>query len=267
ARGYVESLDLDESLLLRRDELMRISQRMIQVSREIADQKEDKVHYQDFLDRSFQVIGTRTATKLVGPSTYVFVAEPRTLTITNFLGVQNIININYRRDLPRGLTFLDPLFRGRPSLTKKRLNSPSFTMLLKQPASTTVALTEAVYDALPDFPLACEASIDDKDNGRRRILVEYGEGGFWRRGPLHLGLGSDMRNEASKTSVEERLILEAERKDLRAWFGLDSCGLRRAQHDIFKLNLGCPVASCCFAAASASPFSSLGIFQISIRIP
>ncbi|RTE68150.1 hypothetical protein BHE90_017472 [Fusarium euwallaceae] len=79
---------------------------MIQVSREIADQKEDKVHYEDFLDRSFQVVGTRTATKLAGPSTHVFVAEPRTLTITNFLGVQNIININYRRDLPQGLTFL-----------------------------------------------------------------------------------------------------------------------------------------------------------------
>ncbi|KAJ4200796.1 hypothetical protein NW759_015822 [Fusarium solani] len=107
ARKYVESLDLDESLLLRRDELVRVGQRMIQVSREIADQDgEDKVNYQGFPDRSSQVVGTRTATELAGPSTHVFVAEPRTLTITNFLGVQNTINIDFRQDLPRGLTFL-----------------------------------------------------------------------------------------------------------------------------------------------------------------
>ncbi|RMI97511.1 hypothetical protein CDV36_016227 [Fusarium kuroshium] len=67
AREYVESLGLDESLLLRRDELVRVGQR---------------------------------------PSTHVFVAEPRTLTITNFLGAQNTINIDFRQDLPRGLTFL-----------------------------------------------------------------------------------------------------------------------------------------------------------------
>lgn len=107
AREYVEPLDLDGSLLLRRDELVRVGQRMIQVSREIADQDgEDKVNYQDFLDRSSQVVGTGTATKLAGPSTHVFVAEPRTLTITNFLGVQNTINIDFRQDIPRGLAFL-----------------------------------------------------------------------------------------------------------------------------------------------------------------
>lgn len=107
AREYVESLDLDESLLLRREELVRVGQRMIQVSREIADQDDEvRVNHQDFLDRSSQVVGTRTATELAGPSTHVFVAEPRTLTITNFLGVQNTITIDFQQDLPRGLTFL-----------------------------------------------------------------------------------------------------------------------------------------------------------------
>lgn len=107
AREYVQSLDLDESLLLRRDELVRVGQRIIQVSREIADQDgEGKVNHQDFLDGSSQVVGTRTATELAGPSTHVFVAEPRTLTITNFLGVQDTINIDFRQDLPRGLAFL-----------------------------------------------------------------------------------------------------------------------------------------------------------------
>lgn len=107
AREYAESLDLDEPLLLRREELVRVGQRMIQVSREIADQDDEvRVNHQDFLDRSSQVVGTRTATELAGPSTHVFVAEPRTLTITNFLGVQNTITIDFQQDLPRGLTFL-----------------------------------------------------------------------------------------------------------------------------------------------------------------
>ncbi|KAK2593508.1 hypothetical protein QQS21_008774 [Conoideocrella luteorostrata] len=99
AREYVESLELDESLLLRRDELVQVGQRMIQVSREIADQDDEaKVNYRSFLDG--------TATEPAGPSTHVFVAEPRTLTITNFLGVQGTITIDFRQDLPRGLTFL-----------------------------------------------------------------------------------------------------------------------------------------------------------------
>ncbi|KAH6959652.1 hypothetical protein BKA56DRAFT_501499 [Ilyonectria sp. MPI-CAGE-AT-0026] len=107
AREYVESLELDESLLLRRDELVRVGQRMIQVSREIADQDgEAEVNHRDFLDKSSQAVGTRTATELAGPSTHVFVAEPCTLTIANFLGVQGTITIDFRQDLPRGLTFL-----------------------------------------------------------------------------------------------------------------------------------------------------------------
>ncbi|KAH6887486.1 P-loop containing nucleoside triphosphate hydrolase protein [Thelonectria olida] len=107
AREYVESLELDESLLFRRDELVRVGQRMIQVSREIAEQDEEaKVNHQDFLDKSSQAVGTRTTTELVGPSTHVFVAEPRTLTITNFLGVKSTITIDFRHDFPRGLTFL-----------------------------------------------------------------------------------------------------------------------------------------------------------------
>ncbi|KAF9771431.1 hypothetical protein IL306_010928, partial [Fusarium sp. DS 682] len=64
ARGYVESLDLDNSFLLRRDELVRVDQRMIQVSREIADQDgEVKVNHQDFMDGSSQAVGTRAATE------------------------------------------------------------------------------------------------------------------------------------------------------------------------------------------------------------
>ncbi|KAM0252761.1 hypothetical protein ACHAQJ_007599 [Trichoderma viride] len=108
AREFIESLELDESLLLRRGELVRVGQRMIQVSRETADQDDDdlEVSYRDLLDASSQAVGTRTATELAGPSTHIFVAEPRKLTITNFLGVQGTITIDFRQDLWRGLIFL-----------------------------------------------------------------------------------------------------------------------------------------------------------------
>ncbi|KAL7948131.1 hypothetical protein V8C42DRAFT_316778 [Trichoderma barbatum] len=106
ARKFVESLALDETLLLRRDGLVRIGQRMIQASCEIMDQDgEAELNHQDFLDRS-QAVGSKTAAELSGPSTHVFVAEPRTLTITNFLGVQGTITIDFQKDFPRGLTFL-----------------------------------------------------------------------------------------------------------------------------------------------------------------
>lgn len=103
---YVDSVDLDQSLLSRKDDLVRIGHRIIEASHETMDHEEVTANYKDFLHRVTQVDGTRTATELAGPSTHVFVAIPRTLTITNFLGIQNIIIIDFRQDIPRGLTFL-----------------------------------------------------------------------------------------------------------------------------------------------------------------
>ncbi|KNB04337.1 hypothetical protein FOXG_19270 [Fusarium oxysporum f. sp. lycopersici 4287] len=108
AREYVTSLELDNSLSLRQEELIRVGQRMIQVSRGLVDQDEEDVqlNYEDFLDRSTQAISTRSATDLKGASDHTFAAVPSTLTITNFLSVQNTITIDFRYDLARGLTFL-----------------------------------------------------------------------------------------------------------------------------------------------------------------
>ncbi|KAM0457727.1 hypothetical protein ACHAPV_006623 [Trichoderma viride] len=101
---YVESLDLDKSLLMRQDELTRVGQRIIHASREMADQDSDAdISHRDFLDGSTQITDTRTNTE---PSTEIFVAEPRRLTITNFLGAQTTTTIDFEQDLPRGLTFL-----------------------------------------------------------------------------------------------------------------------------------------------------------------
>ncbi|RBR08932.1 uncharacterized protein FIESC28_10112 [Fusarium coffeatum] len=107
AREYVDLLELDEYLHPRREELVRVGQRMIQASRNMPDQdSEMEINYEDFLDRSAQALGTSSDSGLAGEFTNIFVAEPRRLTVTNFLGIQDTITIDFQRDVPRGLTLL-----------------------------------------------------------------------------------------------------------------------------------------------------------------
>ncbi|KLP12813.1 uncharacterized protein LW94_1068 [Fusarium fujikuroi] len=106
-RDYVESLELAGFLAARKEELVRVGQRMILVSCSISDQeKEIRMTYKDFLDESRQAVGMETTTTLVTPSTHAFVAHPLRLTITNFLGIQKTISIDFQKDVRRGLTFL-----------------------------------------------------------------------------------------------------------------------------------------------------------------
>ncbi|KAI9148475.1 hypothetical protein HJFPF1_12307 [Paramyrothecium foliicola] len=101
---YVESLNLDECLASRRGHLARIGQRIMQASHDLANQDgEPDLKYQDFVDNSSSVVGTRTANQL---AEHIFVAKSRTLTISNFLGVQGTIVIDFQRGIRRGLTFL-----------------------------------------------------------------------------------------------------------------------------------------------------------------
>lgn len=108
AREFVESSQLGASLRMRRDELARVGQRIMQVSRQLADPNHEPegLDHRDFLDGSTQVFGSSTATEQVESSGHVFIAEPRRLTITNFLGVQGTITIDFQQDLSRGLTLL-----------------------------------------------------------------------------------------------------------------------------------------------------------------
>ncbi|KAL7922739.1 P-loop containing nucleoside triphosphate hydrolase protein [Trichoderma austrokoningii] len=100
---YIESLDLDKSLLLRQNELVRVGQRIVQASREIDQDSEAGVDHRNYLEESAQTTDSKTTTE---PSTDIFVAKPRRLTITNFLGVQTTTTIDFEQDVPRGLTFL-----------------------------------------------------------------------------------------------------------------------------------------------------------------
>ncbi|KAK4663303.1 hypothetical protein QC763_0097180 [Podospora pseudopauciseta] len=105
---YVKSVDLGEPLLMRQDDLVQVGQQMIQTSYEMADQYgEAKLDYQEFLAKSCQAISSNiTPPNPAGRSANVFVAEPRSLTITNFLGVKDTIHIDFQQDLTPGLTFL-----------------------------------------------------------------------------------------------------------------------------------------------------------------
>ncbi|KAF5619469.1 hypothetical protein F52700_11752 [Fusarium sp. NRRL 52700] len=106
-RDYVESLELDKFLTARKDELVRVGQRMMLVSCKISDQdRETSMNYKDFLDKSPQAIGMETPDTLVTSSTHVFVAQPFRLIITNFLGIQKTISIDFQHNVRRGLTFL-----------------------------------------------------------------------------------------------------------------------------------------------------------------
>ncbi|KAF5020333.1 hypothetical protein F66182_7639 [Fusarium sp. NRRL 66182] len=108
ARKYAMSLELDESLDPRREELVRVGQRMIQAaSSGVTDQEGDvEFNHQNFLDESPQATSTGRVTDLTGSSGRVFVAEPCTLTVTNFLSVQGTITIDFRHDFQRGLNFI-----------------------------------------------------------------------------------------------------------------------------------------------------------------
>lgn len=106
-RKYVEMVDLDQHLHVRRDQLVRVGQRLIQVSADFIDHDEDvEIRYEDIIDISRQAVSTRTASEPPSVCTHIFVAEPRRLTITNFLSVQHTITIDFEKDLPRGPTFI-----------------------------------------------------------------------------------------------------------------------------------------------------------------
>jgi hypothetical protein len=77
ARKYVESVNFDESLLSRRDELVRVGQRIIQAFRDTSDQDdgEVEVNHKDFLDKSYQGVSTSSSSGLVGAITNTFVAK------------------------------------------------------------------------------------------------------------------------------------------------------------------------------------------------
>jgi DNA repair exonuclease SbcCD ATPase subunit len=183
AREYVTSLELDNSLSLRQEELIRVGQRMIQVSRGLVDQDEDEdlqLNYEVFLDRSTQAISTRSATDLKGASNHTFAAVPSTLTITNFLSVQNTITIDFRYDLAHGLTFLV----GENGSGKSMLIEAMVWCQFGQCVRSGMAVDDVVNDIIGknccvtlEFAngYAISRHRKHKENGNRVIVLLHGE--------------------------------------------------------------------------------------------
>jgi DNA repair exonuclease SbcCD ATPase subunit len=156
---------------------------MIQVSRGLVDQDEDEdlqLNYEVFLDRSTQAISTRSATDLKGASNHTFAAVSSTLTITNFLSVQNTITIDFRYDLARGLTFLV----GENGSGKSMLIEAMVWCQFGQCVRSGMAVDDVVNDIIGNNccvtlkfanGYAISRHRKHKENGNRVIVLLHGE--------------------------------------------------------------------------------------------
>ncbi|KLU92551.1 hypothetical protein MAPG_11496, partial [Magnaporthiopsis poae ATCC 64411] len=107
AQDYINSVSLDSSLEPRRKELVQAGQRVIHASSSITNEDvEVQVDYRNLVGEKPTVSNLPNSDSLTRPTADVFVAEPQSLVIRNFLGVQGVLTINFQRDLPRGLVFL-----------------------------------------------------------------------------------------------------------------------------------------------------------------
>lgn len=106
AQQYVESSVSDGLLMSRRDELFRVGRRILQTGQESTWSDDFNVSYKDFLDGPEQIEQRVRSTSSAQSASDVFLAEPRVLKITNFLSVQDTVELDFQQDIPSGLTFL-----------------------------------------------------------------------------------------------------------------------------------------------------------------
>lgn len=121
ATRYVSAIDLNKSLEQSRDLLLQVCHNLLELGANEQTQEgalaggesqSEISSYKDILssrstDESGQearIMGSATKTNLMTPS--VFDARPRSLIITNFLGIQSTIHLNFQTDVKPGLTFL-----------------------------------------------------------------------------------------------------------------------------------------------------------------
>lgn len=100
-REYVQSLEEVEST--DNEKTIRLGERLISASESAASPGDDDTGYRKLLDPTHPV-ATRGDSS--SPTQQVFVAKPRSVVISNFLGVQGECTIDFDGDLGRGLTFV-----------------------------------------------------------------------------------------------------------------------------------------------------------------
>lgn len=121
ATRYMAAIDLDKSLEQSRNLLLQVCHNLLELgaseqtqegARAARESQLEIPSYKDILpsrstDKSgpeARIVGSATKTNLRSPS--VFDARPCSLTITNFLGIQSTVHLNFQTDIKRGLTFL-----------------------------------------------------------------------------------------------------------------------------------------------------------------
>lgn len=121
ATRYVAAIDLNKSLERSRDLLLQVCRNLLELganeqtqegARAAGESQPEIPSYKDILpsrstvetSQEARIMGSATKTNLRSPS--VFDARPRSLIITNFLGIQSTIHLNFQTDIKRGLTFL-----------------------------------------------------------------------------------------------------------------------------------------------------------------
>lgn len=106
-RRYVDLLDLDESLDGRRNDLVKLGQRLMNKASSGAVGEQS---LEGEVDASSEIAqGPDSGVVHVAKSesdARVFDARPRSIAITNFLGIQSTLHINFATDISRGLTYL-----------------------------------------------------------------------------------------------------------------------------------------------------------------
>ncbi|RWA09368.1 hypothetical protein EKO27_g5732 [Xylaria grammica] len=99
-RDYVLSLSLESA---DEEKMIQLGQKLILAPESTASLEGDAVGYETLLDPKYAIT---TQGDLSTPTKPVFVARPRSIVISNFLGVQEECTIDFDGDLGRGLTFV-----------------------------------------------------------------------------------------------------------------------------------------------------------------
>ncbi|TGJ78676.1 hypothetical protein E0Z10_g10094 [Xylaria hypoxylon] len=99
-RDYVRSLPTES---MYEEKTIQLGQKLILASESTDSLGDDAVSYKTLLDPTYS---SATQGDFSTPTKQVFVAKPRSIVISNFLGIQEECTIDFDGDLGRGLTFV-----------------------------------------------------------------------------------------------------------------------------------------------------------------
>ena len=106
-RDYVASTELETELEDKQETLAVVGERLVQIGNLVRDKSNYEANYKDLLDLSTPFTVTPVHdTPHAATMQNIFEAEPRTLEITNFLGVQDTVRIDFQRDFQPGMNFI-----------------------------------------------------------------------------------------------------------------------------------------------------------------